>query len=1297
DTYAFIEDRNEEYIASNLIDGTFADLELNLMLFIDSSGQIVFGKAFDLENEEELPIPPSLVEHLAPNAPLVRHTSTEGSISGIVLLAENPMLVVSRPIITSLDEGPIRGALIMGRYLDAAEVADIAEITQLSFSVHRFADSQLSSNLQEAKSSLSEDTPVFIQPLSEESIAGYTLLEDIYGNPGLILEVDIPRAIARQGQATLQYLILSILAVGLAFSVVVLLSLNRLVLSPLSQLNDSVDGIGASGDLSQRVTIAGRDEIANLAGAINKTLASLERSQNELQVSEEKYRMLVENANEAIVVAQDGMLKFVNPKAVEISGYSQEELTSRPFVDFVHPDDREMVLESYLKRLKGEEQPSVYSLRLASKGGNIFWVEINAVLITWEGRPATLNFLNNITERKRAENLINLQHDLAMACTAVTMLDEGLRLCLESVIHASGMDCGGIYLVDETTGALDLVVHTGLSPDFIVSSSHYEADSPSTRLIMAGKPIYAKHSDLGVPLDEARRREGLRASAIIPVHHEDQVIGCLNTASHMLDEVPVFSRGTLETIAAQIGSSIVRLKAEKALWESEERYRLLTEESPLGLAIISSEGDYKYVNSKFVELFGYTLDDIHTGRDWFSKAFPDEQYQKEAISTWIEDLRASQPGEFRPRTFTVRCKDGSKKVIYFRSATMTTGEQLITYEDVTEQMRAQEEISRLYELKRAILEKAPFGIFVIDSDGTVEYVNPVMRDISGDTKEQLENLNVFELPPYQKLGLTDKIKSALQGEPFFMESVEYTSHYAKKSSIRNFTGMPFVDEEGGRKALVFVEDITGVKEAEKALRESEERYRSMIASTGTGMCIIEDDMIISFANDELARIAGYTKEEVEGKVHWTDFVAKDDLEVMKERHKLRRVDDSQPPSTYEFRLITKGGDVRDILLNITIIPGTKKSLASLIDITERKRMERELRESEEKYRSLVESTEDSVYLVDKNCRYLFINRRHLSRLGLTSKDILGRTYSEVHSEVTTKKFADEVGEVFETGDSVHSEHESTRNGRNFLRTLSPVNDSDGRTIAVTVVSKDITELKRVENERKRFITELEAKNAELERFTYTVSHDLASPLFAIRGFTTIAREDLEQGNTEHLTSDLERIEGAAAKMDLLLKDTLELSRIGRVANPPEDVPFGEIVKEALEQTVAHIESSGVEVSVAEDFPTVHVDRMRIVEVLVNLIGNSIKCRGDQPTLRIDIGYRLDGQETVFFVKDNGIGIDPSQHEKVFDLFYKVNATSTGTGAGLAIVKRIIEVHGGRIWIESEKGKGCTVCFTLPVS
>ena len=245
------------------------------------------------------------------------------------------------------------------------------------------------------------------------------------------------------------------------------------------------------------------------------------------------------------------------------------------------------------------------------------------------------------------------------------------------------------------------------------------------------------------------------------------------------------------------------------------------------------------------------------------------------------------------------------------------------------------------------------------------------------------------------------------------------------------------------------------------------------------------------------------------------------------------------------------------------------------------------------------------------------------------------------------------------------------------------------------------ELRESRNELEQRVSErteeLESRNAEMERFIYTVSHDLRTPLVGISGFLGFLKQDAEKGDLKQLETDLNTIGSSISKMDQLLGETLELSRIGRVTNPPEGVLFGEMVEEALDQAAERIRLRGIKVIVAQDLPKVHVDRMRIVEVLGNLIENSVKYLGDQSQPQIEIGYRLDEGQTVLFVRDNGIGIEPSQQDKVFELFYKVDKRSKGTGAGLAIVKRIIEVHGGRIWIESKLGKGSTVCFTLPLA
>ena len=242
---------------------------------------------------------------------------------------------------------------------------------------------------------------------------------------------------------------------------------------------------------------------------------------------------------------------------------------------------------------------------------------------------------------------------------------------------------------------------------------------------------------------------------------------------------------------------------------------------------------------------------------------------------------------------------------------------------------------------------------------------------------------------------------------------------------------------------------------------------------------------------------------------------------------------------------------------------------------------------------------------------------------------------------------------------------------------------------------EIAERELVEAELEKLVAQLESQNAELERFAYTVSHDLRSPLITITGYVGMLCQDLTEGNSDAATDDLAGISNAASQMDRLLRDLLELSRIGRFVNPAEDVPLEELAREAFELVKGQARQSGTRIEISPDLPAVFCDRLRLLEVLQNLIDNALKYMGDEPQPRIDIGVRRDVNETVYYVRDNGIGIAPCYHERVFGLFDQLDQKATGSGIGLALVKRIVELHGGRIWIESEgEGHGSTFCFTL---
>jgi signal transduction histidine kinase len=243
---------------------------------------------------------------------------------------------------------------------------------------------------------------------------------------------------------------------------------------------------------------------------------------------------------------------------------------------------------------------------------------------------------------------------------------------------------------------------------------------------------------------------------------------------------------------------------------------------------------------------------------------------------------------------------------------------------------------------------------------------------------------------------------------------------------------------------------------------------------------------------------------------------------------------------------------------------------------------------------------------------------------------------------------------------------------------------------------EVAERQRVETERERLIAALEAKNAELEQFTHTVSHDLKSPLITIQGFVGLLENDAHTGDVQRLQEDIRHIRTAAATMQQLLDELLALCRIGRVVNPPVEISLYELAGETVTLFAKRIAARSVQVTIAPELPVVLGDRPRLREVLQNLLDNALKFLGDQPAPRITIGVRQHGEETVCFVQDNGIGIEPCYHEKIFGLFARLDATSDGTGIGLALARRITEVQGGRLWVESAgQGHGSTFCFTLP--
>jgi signal transduction histidine kinase len=232
--------------------------------------------------------------------------------------------------------------------------------------------------------------------------------------------------------------------------------------------------------------------------------------------------------------------------------------------------------------------------------------------------------------------------------------------------------------------------------------------------------------------------------------------------------------------------------------------------------------------------------------------------------------------------------------------------------------------------------------------------------------------------------------------------------------------------------------------------------------------------------------------------------------------------------------------------------------------------------------------------------------------------------------------------------------------------------------------------------RKGHEEELQRRTAEMERFTYTVSHDLKSPLVTITAFLGYLEKDIVNNDADRIRKDLGYMRHAADRMGKLLAELLELSRVGLVAVNPAQVCFQDVAQEAIALVAGRISERSIAVTVSDKRIMLLGDRPRLVEIWQNLVENAVKYMGDQPEPRIEIGVEQQGKETVFFVRDNGMGIDMRYRENIFGLFNKLDANSEGTGLGLALVRRIVEIHGGRIWVESDgAGRGSCFRFTLP--
>ena len=408
----------------------FERLWVNDILISDGSGNLIAGQAYDLTNRTFVPVPSGLRAILSACPGTGYPGSAGGGSMGIIQLPEGPMMIAIRPVFRDPDSPVVAGYFLVGRYIDSREVARLSSLTQLSLEMHAYQDPTIPPDFVRAVTGfnlssapfirrldnevLVFDTPTVIEPINSTMLGSYSLIRDISGNPALILRASIPRDIYAQGKSTSIYFIVLLLASGLIIALVMLMLLEKTVLSRIARLSRRVNDIGRTRDFSARVEVRGKDEIGGLAGNVNGMLKDLEQSQNILQhrliQSEEQYRLFFNSISDPVIICrfdrndEAGKIFEINDAALQVLGYSRNELLALS-PSAVFSDGTWEHLSGFLGD-RPSERSVQFESALKKKNGDAVSVEVNARLFDQFVRNAVLIISRDITDRNMAEGAL---------------------------------------------------------------------------------------------------------------------------------------------------------------------------------------------------------------------------------------------------------------------------------------------------------------------------------------------------------------------------------------------------------------------------------------------------------------------------------------------------------------------------------------------------------------------------------------------------------------------------------------------------------------------------------------------------------------------------------------------------------------------------------------------------------------------------------------------------------------------------------------------------------------------------
>lgn len=743
--------------------------------------------------------------------------------------------------------------------------------------------------------------------------------------------------------------------------------------------------------------------------------------------------------------------------------------------------------------------------------------------------------------------------------------------------------------------------------------------------------------------------------------------------------------------------AIRRLEAEEALGKSEERFRRITE------AIT----DYIYTvniqNGRPVETIhgpgcvgvtGYMAEDFR-GKPYLWIEMVHEEDRKRVEEQAAHILSGVKVPALEHRIIR---KDGA--IRWVRNTPVLnydTQGKLLSYDaliqDITERKQAEEALRSSEERFRMVADFAYDWEYWVNPDGNYVYVSPSCERITGfgvtDFLEDSSLLETIAHPKDQQMILRHVQEELESREPLHLDFRIITASGQERWISHYCQPVYSADRCLGRRASN--RDITLRRQAEEALRESEEKFRLIFENALNAIFWASPETgLITNCNKAAESLLEKGRDEIVGQ-HQTRLHPPQKAQYFSDM--FRRHIEEKGCVDNEAVIITKSGRIVPVHITASVITvGGRRIVQGIFqDITERRRVEEALQESETKYSTLAESSLTGIY-IDQDGRIVFANNRFAEIYRYPKDEAVGiESWKVVHPE--DRDMTNAIRAKRLRGEDAPSQYEArglTKDGETiWIKRRNRRIDYKGRP-AILGNIVDVTEQKRTEEELRKI-------NTELNNFVDVVSHDLKNPIIVIHGLASKVLKSYQDTLDERACGYLAQIRASSLRMEALIRDLLALSKIGHVVSTFHNVPSLQIVTKVISDLEDRLKEKCVELAVADNLPTICCDPERMYQVFENLLVNGIKFTGSADRPVIEIGCRDSGDSHQFYVRDNGIGIDSKHHRRIFEMFHRLQEIEDkdGTGLGLAIVDRIVNNHGGKVWVESEKGKGAIFYFTLP--